>query len=559
MGRKAGAGGDQKLILGAADHGQIAFDATLGVQHLGVGQRSGGAVDVACGDPGQRLGRVGAFQGELGEGGLVDQHGMVAGRLVFARHRIPPAGALVGIAVLCHFARCGEPVRAFPAQLFAKHRPGGLQMRIQRRAAGRAGGAHFLGRPGDGVVFGVSLQRAAADVIGGAVGRAETADVDGPEVIGRGPGGDPFCEGHACPAPGGDAEGVEARADIEVAQFRRLAQDEIPVRGKAFRPVDQLFDACGGQGWHARQGVFHELAVVIPVRGQEFKVEPLGDAVLRPGLRVRLIAAPDQAANLLFPVGQPVGVAQGGQRRGDAVDPFGDHVLVFDRDEGDVDADRGCQRAGPLTGADDEFFAFHGAGGGFHPPNAAILDDNAGDRRILENLHPRHPRATGKGLGDVRRVGLAVGRQVGGTDQIVDGHQGPKVLCFFRGQEVHLQPEGMRGGGLAFHLGPAFGVAGKAQAAVHLPAGLQARLRLQPFVKGDGMAQQLGDVGRCAQLADQARGVKGGAGGQLLAFEKHRIGPAKLAQMVGHGTADDAAADDDGARGGWKIGHREFL
>ncbi|CAB4969795.1 unannotated protein [freshwater metagenome] len=41
--------------------------------------------------------------------------------------------------------------------------------------------------------------------------------------------------------------------------------------------------------------------------------------------------------------------------------------------------------------------------------------------------------------------------------------------------------------------------------------------------------------------------MPGGAGGEPIAFEEHDVAPAEVAEVVGDGGADDAAADDDDA------------
>ena len=60
-------------------------------------------------------------------------------------------------------------------------------------------------------------------------------------------------------------------------------------------------------------------------------MEALGNAVVGPWLRIRLVAAHHQAADLLLEVDQPVGIAQRGQIRRHACDRLGDHVLMLHR------------------------------------------------------------------------------------------------------------------------------------------------------------------------------------------------------------------------------------
>ena len=79
----------------------------------------------------------------------------------------------------------------------------------------------------------VELERARAHPAVVAVRRAEAADVDRPEIERRLAGRDPLGERLAGAAARGDAEGVEAAADEEALQLRRLAEDEVAVGREA--------------------------------------------------------------------------------------------------------------------------------------------------------------------------------------------------------------------------------------------------------------------------------------------------------------------------------------
>ena len=447
MGGKAGAGDDVEFVARHPCHSHIRLDAALVVEHLRIGQAAHGAVDIAGGDPVQGRCRIRPLQGEFRERGLVDQHRRLARGLMLAPHRVPPAGALIAVAVLRHLARrqIGKPVWPFPAQLFAETGPSRLQMGIKRRAARGPGRAVLFRRPGDGVMFAIGFQRAFPYPVGRLMHLAEAADVYRPKVERGRALGHPFRQRHARPPARGDAKGVEPGPDEQVPLFRRLAQDEVAIRREAFRPVDQLLDPGGFQRWHPADGQVHELPEMIEVRGQKLEVEPFGDSLHRPGHRVRLVPAPDKPADLFLPVGQPVGVAQGGQVRRHAGDPFSHHVLMFHRHQRHVDAHRRRQGTRPLPGADHHLFAVYPALRRLHPPDAPLFHDDPGNRRILKYPHPRHARAACQRLGDIRRVCLPVGRQKGRAHQIVYGHQRPQVLRLLRGQQMHLKPEGMRG------------------------------------------------------------------------------------------------------------------
>ena len=266
----------------------------------------------------------------------------------------------------------------------------------------------------------------------------KAADVDGPQIIGRFALGDPFRQRHPCPTARSDAERVKPRTDKAIRQLRRLAQDEIPIRRKAFRPVEQLLDPCLGQGGHAGDGVVHELFVMVPVGGQGFKVKARRYPALGPQFRVGFIPAPHQPADLFFPIGQPIRIAQRGQGAGHPWNGFGDHILVFHRHQRHIHPHCGGQFARPLAGADHDLFALDRTKGRLDPRDPALVHHNPRDGRVFKDFHPRHPRAARKALGDVGRVGLPVSWQISRPHQIVDRHQRPQILRLFRGEQVHL-------------------------------------------------------------------------------------------------------------------------
>ncbi len=294
---------------------------------------------------------------------------------------------------------------------------------------------------------------------------------------------------------------------------------------------------------------------MIEIRIQQRKMEILRDTVDGPGDRIGLVAAHHEAADLLLIVGQPVRIAQRRQVGGHA-EGFRDDILMLHRDQRHVDPEARRKGARPLAGADNDALALDPPAIGADSTDAPAIDLDVENFGILEDGCSGHPRATRQRLGDVGGIGLAVGRQIGGTNEVVDLHQRPERLRFRRRQQLHVEAEGLGGGGLPLDLGPAFLVAGEPQAAIHLPAGGEPRLRLEPLVEIDGIAEQLGDVGVRAQLADKACRMKGRARRELPALQQHRVGPAELGQMIGRGAADDAAADDDRLRCPGQFFHR---
>src|SRR4030095_7028573 len=79
--------------------------------------------------------------------------------------------------------------------------------------------------------------------------------------------------------------------------------------------------------------------------------------------------------------------------------------------------------------------------------------------------------------------------------------------------------------------------------------GAFARLRLEPLVESGAVAHEAGEIRGGPELAHQPRGMPGGAAGEAPLLQQHDVTPTETGEMVGDGGADDAAADDDGARG----------
>src|SRR5262249_45160197 len=151
-------------------------------------------------------------------------------------HRLEPVLATVGIHVPRLDALRCEPVRTFPAELGSEAGALALEPLIERRQPQRPAALVFLMRPGHRIVLAVGLDGARQHPAAIAVQRAEAADIDRPEVHGRLAARDPFGERAAGPPGASNAEGIEAGADIEVPDLRRLAEDEVAVGRKRLRP-----------------------------------------------------------------------------------------------------------------------------------------------------------------------------------------------------------------------------------------------------------------------------------------------------------------------------------
>jgi hypothetical protein len=101
---------------------------------------------------------------------------------------------------------------------------------------------------------------------------------------------------------------------------------------------------------------------------------------------------------------------------------------VLDRDERHPHAGERAERSRPLTGAERHHLAADLAMLGDDANHPALIRAKADDRAVLDHPDAAPARAFGQGLSDVRGVGLAVGRQKGGADQVGCVHQRPQLF-----------------------------------------------------------------------------------------------------------------------------------
>src|SRR5580658_5925009 len=99
-------------------------------------------------------------------------------------HGGKPVRSTEAVLVTGRLAGSGKPVRPFPAEFFPKHRAGGAQMFVERRAAQRPSARALLAGPGDGVVLAVQFQRAGAHPVDVRMRCAEAPYVYRPQIAG---------------------------------------------------------------------------------------------------------------------------------------------------------------------------------------------------------------------------------------------------------------------------------------------------------------------------------------------------------------------------------------
>ena len=228
------------LVGGQADRGQVALEAAAVVQQAGVHRLADRHVHVVGAEPLEHADRVAPSEEELREAGLVEDRHLLARGPMFGGVKVEPVLPAEGVRRHRLGPVAGEPVGPLPAALAAEAGAPCRQPVVQRALAQAAAGGELAVGPGHLVVQAEDLGGALAQE-GAVVGvRPEPADIHGPQVHRRLALGHPLGQVLARAAGAGDAEGVEPGRHEQAAQLRRLAQEEVVVRGEALRAVDEL-------------------------------------------------------------------------------------------------------------------------------------------------------------------------------------------------------------------------------------------------------------------------------------------------------------------------------
>ena len=219
------------------------------------------------------------------------------------------------------------------------------------------------------------------------------------------------------------------------AQKPAAIQDELAVGGERLGTVDEPKHLGVLQQRHPDDRVFHQLLEPVPVLVEQPAVEVRRDAVEPPWRRVPLVAAHDEAAGLAPEVDEQRRVAHRRQLERQIGRPCHE-VLVRHRDHRDRDAGQlsDLGREHP-AGVDDDL--------GLDAPLVG-LDRLDPARRDFDRVHPcvgldlgaAAPGALGEREGELARVDVAVGGEVGGAAHPFGGHRREKALSLLRGDQL---------------------------------------------------------------------------------------------------------------------------
>ena len=293
------------------------------------------------------------------------------------------------------------------------------------------------------------------------------------------------------------------------------------------------------------EGGLHQHAEVIPILLQELELERGGQRIGGdPRLGLRLEAPHDEATDLLFDVGVPVGVTQNGQVRVHPRNGFGHDVEVLGRVEGHVDPAEEADRLRPLTGAVHDDLGLNDPPVRDHARDPAGAGDDVRDARALGDAHAPHAGAAGQRRRHVDRIDGAVARQPEGAEQIADLQNGVALPSLHRRQQFTLEVVGLCGGRRPAELDQSLGRPGHRHPTTPLETGGETGLGLELAVEAGRILHQSGPgLGR-PELAEEACRVPRRAARQLPLFEEDDVAPPAAGQVIGGRGPDDTAADD---------------
>ena len=221
--------------------------------------------------------------------------------------------------------------------------------------------------------------------------------------------------------------------------------------------------------------------------GDFIEAEVLGNAVHPPWAGIGLERADQQLSGIVLVIAAMVVVAQHRQAGIDPGHTFKHHVVVLTGVERYCHANARPQIAGPHAAGQHHVIGVDHAVLGIDPGDPFAVMTNASDLAVLDNLRPARAGTLGQGLGDIDRVGIAIGWNVDPADQVADFKDRGHRLDLFRGHHMDWQVEDLGHRGAALQLLEPFMVGRHRDRATLAIAGGLPGLRLKPAVKLAGV------------------------------------------------------------------------
>ena len=263
--------------------GQVAFDATLLIKHLGIRHRTRPLVHFVVTQALQDLQCPAPNDLELAKRRQVEQRRARAASHVLGADGGKRGGRgpqkRDGLRSLCVPIRRDEKVWPLPCIFFAEHRTQLLQPPMHGTQAEIPGRLSLLVWVMDVIVRSIDFVHASQRVRLARVMRAESANVHAPQVEVGAPVRDPLRHHPPHTARVGDAVRAKPRGHEVASHLGRFAEDELAVRRERFRPVDAADDFSPFEARRALERIIHDLLEAAMVGLEQFVVEVGWDAL----------------------------------------------------------------------------------------------------------------------------------------------------------------------------------------------------------------------------------------------------------------------------------------
>ena len=553
------AGDHAEVVIAEAHDGEVGAEAAVGGEHRGVDDLAHGDVHLAHADllhGGQRA-RTGDV--EEREGGEVHQAcGLAHLQVLGVDDGRPPAGLPLGgarhhgVAVLLDEPGVGLVVEgALPLDRLVEDGAEGLLALVVRRETDLAVGRPLLGGVHDAVGLVEALRRAVLDVLGRRLAGVEARDVGGVQIdLG-------LAEHHPLGHGASDTRTLldpHGGGGPQALDLGGLAEDRHAVGGEGEQAVDGVLLL----GVLVADDLGHELECVLVLIGEVLRGEgELGGGERGLGVRGDVLCVVEdravgvgadlQARAVLALVHVGVHVADDGVLQvalGVGEHRHGADVLhlVHGGRERDLSTGHSGDLAAPAAGGDDDVLGLDRALVGDDGLDAAIGDRQVLDLDVGEGLQGAHldgllahERAGAQGVAHADALGVEAAED----DGLVD--EGDHLLDLIRREQAHvLDAPRLARGDAAGELLHALGRARDLDA-----AGLEERVEL--LVLREAVERELRHLLVVVDEEDEVGRVAGGAAriGQRALVDLDDVAPAQARQVVGHGVAHDAGADDD--------------
>jgi len=383
------------------------------------------------------------------------------------------------------------------------------------------------------------------------------ARIDSPHVPFGATVHDPLSRDLACTAALGDAEG-EGMSLEGVGDTWHRADHGQAVRRIGNWAVDVAADTLRPEQRHACHGILDVPFQPVQIVGIELETEVVRHRVVGPcpgRLAVALVGAEIEAGCFLAQVVGRIHIPEQGQfapvlfaPRGDFGHRFRQEILVAHNGKRHLPAAKGQEPLADtfrvvacsvdhVLAADITFFRVHDP--------FAVLAADARCRCETQDLAAVRPRTLGKRLGDLCRIDIPVERVPQTPFQIMDLKERIAFLHLLRRAHFHVHAHVAAHAGHIFELSHSLLRMGKAKRTADVIVERIVDFFSQTPVKLQRIALDVHDAETAGKGRAVARRVPGGAGGELVLFQEHAVGPATFCQVIKGGHSDDAATDDD--------------